>query len=174
MEIVRQGAKVSEWPDGLISLLVMQRYVLRIYSDIKRVMRHAACRFRKKRFCGIGNLNAQFFAHSPTVSRNAYRLYSECSATQQLSVILVACFFIMAFGEDAQENFHLPLRKNAFLVQMHPTFSLHDLSNWAFYSFFSLTDNAKSGYPQPPALVDRPQLHWSQPFESYLQESSLQ
>ena len=40
--------------DKLISLLVMQRFVLRFYSDIKRVMRHTACHFRKKRFCGIG------------------------------------------------------------------------------------------------------------------------
>ena len=70
-------------------------------------MRHTACHFRKMRSCGIGNLNAPpcpFFAHLRTVSRNAYRLSSECSATQQLSVIIVAYFFIVAFGEDSSSS----------------------------------------------------------------------
>ena len=34
VEIMRSGAEVSERLDGLISLPVMQRYTLRIYSDI--------------------------------------------------------------------------------------------------------------------------------------------
>ena len=87
---------------------------------------------------------------------------------------IIACFFCMGFGEDSQGNFHLPLRKNAILIPMHPTVSLHDLGNCAFYSFFPLTDNAKTGYPQPSALADKPQLHWPRRFESYHQKRNLQ
>ena len=52
---------------------------------------------------------------------------------------------------------------------MPPTLSLHGLGNCTFYSFFPLSDNAKTGYLQSSALVDEPKLYWSQSFESYLQ-----
>ena len=35
---------------------------------------------------------------------------------------------------------------------MPPTLSLHEPGNCTFYSFFPLTDNAKTGYLQPPPL----------------------